>query len=123
MTDLAIRIRENNRRILRGFTFDDRTGRYTCQILEGETIKPQLDMNDWLGTETISAVTLPSTTGGTVTQANSSGIITLTVSAVDYLCDTDALITTSGGRIRRELLRFVRPNTTGVADYGSYVST
>lgn len=122
MTDLAIRIRENNRRIMRGFTFDDRTGRYTCQILEGETIKPQLDMNDWLGTETISAVTL-STTGGTVTQANSSGIITFTVSAVDNLCDTDALITTSGGRIRREMLRFVRPTTTRVEDYGSYVGT
>lgn len=122
MTDLAIRIRENNRRIMRGFTFDDRTGRYTCQILEDETIKPQLDMNDWLGTETISAVTL-STTGGTVSQANASGVITFTVSAVDNLCDTDALITTSGGRIRREMLRFVRPNTTGVADYGSYIST
>jgi hypothetical protein len=122
MSDLAIRIRENNRRILRGFTFDDRNGRYTCQILEGETIKPQLDMNDWLGTETISSVAL-TTTGGTVTQANSAGIITFTVSAVDNLCDCDALITTSAGRIRRELLRFIRPNTTGVADYGSYIST
>jgi type II secretory pathway pseudopilin PulG len=122
MTDLAIRVRENNRRILRGFTFDDRTGRYTCQIIEGETIKPQLDMSDWLGSETISTVAL-TTNGGTVTQANSDGIITFTVSAVSSLCDCDALITTSGGRIRKERLRFVEPNCTGRDDYGSYIGT
>lgn len=122
MTDLSIRIRENNRRILRGFSFEDRTGRYTCQILEGETIKPELNLSDWLGTETISSVTL-STTGGTVTQTNASGTITFTVSAVSTICDTAATITTSGGRVRIEKLRFAEPNCTGRDDYGSYIST
>lgn len=122
MTDLSIRVRENNRRIVRGFTFNDRIGRYVCQILEGETIKPQLNLSDWLGNGvTISTVTLPTVEGGTVTQTNASGIITFTVSGVSSFCDCDALITASDGRIRREKLRFVEPNCTGRDDYGSYL--
>jgi len=49
MPDMIAYIRENNRRTVRGMSFDDRTGRLTCQIMEGETIKPKLNMEHWLG--------------------------------------------------------------------------
>lgn len=121
MTDLTIRVRENNRRILRGFTFDDRQSRYQAQILAGETIKPQINLSDWLGSATISAAAI-SAEGGTVTQANSAGVVTLTVSAVDSCCDAKLTITASDGRVRVEKFRFVEASAIeGRNDYYSYV--
>ncbi len=122
MPDLFIRVRENNRRVVRGVSFDDRTGRYTCQIFEGETIKPVIDLSHWLGTATISSATV-SADGGTVTRAISGSQITLTVSAVDSMSDAELTITASDGRVRIEKFRFVEPNCSGRDDYGSYVGT
>ncbi len=122
MPDLLIQVRENNRRILRGISFDDRAGRYTCQIFEGETIKPVIDLSHWLGTATISSATVEAD-GGTVTRAISGTQITLTVSAVDSMSDAELTITASDGRVRIEKFRFVEPNCSGRDDYGSYVGT
>ena len=122
MPDLFIRVRENNRRVVRGLSFDDRTGRYTCQIFEGEPITPVIDLSHWLGTATISSATVEAD-GGTVTRAISGTQITLTVSAVDSRSDAELTITASDGRIRIEKFRFVEPNCSGRDDYGSYVGT
>lgn len=122
MPDLFIRVRENNRRVVRGVSFDDRTGRYTCQIFEGETIKPVIDLSHWLGTATISSATVEAD-GGTVTRAIAGSQITLTVSAVDSMSDAELTITASDGRVRIEKFRFVEPNCSGRDDYGSYVGT
>lgn len=123
MPDMIAFIRENNRRTVRGMSFDDRTGRLTCQIMEGETIKPKLNMEHWLGNGvTISSATV-SNDGGTATLSLSTPEITLTVSSVDSMCDTDLTITASDGRIRVEKFRFIAPNFAGTDDYGSYVGT
>ena len=122
MPDLFIRVRENNRRVVRGLSFDDRTGRYTCQIFEGETITPVIDLSHWLGTATISSATVEAD-GGTVTRAISGTQVTLTVSAVDSRSDAEVTITASDGCIRVEKFRFVEPNCSGRDDYGSYVGT
>jgi len=122
MPDLFIRVRENNRRVVRGLSFDDRTGRYTCQIFEGETITPVIDLSHWLGTATISSATVEAD-GGTVTRAISGTQVTLTVSAVDSRSDAELTITASDGRVRIEKFRFVEPNCSGRDDYGSYVGT
>ncbi len=115
MPDIYIRVRENNRRIVRGASFDDRLGRYAVQIRDGETIKPQINLADWLGTATISTATV-SAEGGTVTQANASGVVTLTVSAVDASCDATLTITASDGRVRIEKFRFSEPSCVGRDD-------
>lgn len=121
MTDLVIRIRENNRRIVRGFTFDDRLGRYQAQVFEGETIKPQINLSDWLGSATISTAAITAE-GGTVTQSNSDGIVTLTVSGVGTSCDAKLTITASDGRVRVEKFRFLEASAVqGRNDYYSYV--
>mgnify|MGYP003479777024 FL=1 len=122
MPDLIAFIRENNRRTVRGMSFDDRTGRLTCQIMEGETITPVIDLSHWLGTATISSATVAAD-GGTVTRAISGTQITLTVSAVDSRSDAELTITASDGRVRIEKFRFVEPNCSGRDDYGSYVGT
>ena len=123
MPDMIAFIRENNRRTVRGMSFDDRTGRLTCQIMEGETIKPKLNMEHWLGNgNTISSATI-SNDGGTATVSLSTPEITLTVSDVDSMCDTDVTITASDGRVRIEKFRFITPNCSGRDDYGSYAGT
>lgn len=123
MPDMIAFIRENNRRTVRGMSFDDRIGRLVCQILEGETIKPKLNMEHWLGNgNTISSATI-SNDGGTATVSLSTPEITLTVSDVDSMCDTDVTITASDGRVRIEKFRFIAPNCSGRDDYGSYVGS
>lgn len=122
VSDLIAFIRENNRRILRGMSFDDRLGRLVCQIFEGETIKPVLDLSHWLGSASISSAAI-SADGGTVSRSISGAQITLTVSAVDSLSDAELTITASDGRVRVEKFRFVEPNCLGRDDYGSYIGT
>ena len=123
MPDMIAFIRENNRRTVRGMSFDDRTGRLTCQILEGEAIKPKLNLEHWLGDGVTISNATASNDGGTVSLSTATPEITLTVSAVDSMCDTDLTITASDGRVRVEKFRFITPNCSGRDDYGSFVGT
>lgn len=118
MTDLLIRVRENNRRIVRGVTHDDTFAGYRVQIAEGETIKVVLNLTDWLGSATVSSYS-GSADGGTVSTAHSSGVFTLTASAVSGTADYDLTITTSDGRVRVERFRFEEPLSGRRDDYGS----
>lgn len=120
MPDLIAYIRENNRRIVRGMSFDDRIGRLVAQIQKGETIKSIIDLSHWLGTATISSVSIAND-GGTVSTSLASPQVTLTASGIEGMCDSDLTITTSDGRVRVEKFRFVAPTCTGRDDYGSYV--
>jgi hypothetical protein len=109
VADLYIRVRDNNRRIVRGVTYDDKVGRYRVQCSEGETVVVILNLADWLG----SGVSVSSSTiandGVTCTKAESSGVFTLTASAVEGRGDTDLTIVASDGRTRVERLRFEDP--------------
>lgn len=108
MADLYIRPRENNRRIVRGLTYDDTAGRYRVQCSEGETVKVTLDLTDWLGSATVSSSAIAND-GVTCTKSEASGVFTLTASDVQGRGDTDLTITASDGRIRVERLRFEDP--------------
>lgn len=119
MTDLAIRVRENNRRIVRGVSYDDRIARYRVQIAEGETVVLQLNMADWLGSATVSSSAL-SNDGVTVAKTEASGVFTLTASGIDTFGDCDLTITASDGRVRLERFRFESPISGYYRDgYGS----
>lgn len=118
MTDLAIRIRENNRRIVRGCSYDDTIGRYRAQVSEGETIKVELNLADWLNGATVSSSSLAND-GVTVTKSETSGVFTLTASEVSGYGDCDLTITASDGRVRVERFRFDEPNSGRQSDdYG-----
>jgi hypothetical protein len=109
MTDLYIRVRENNRHIVRGVNYDDKAGRYRVQCSEGETVKVTLDLSDWLGSGVTVSSSAISNDGVTCTKSESSGVFTLTASAVEGRGDTDLTITASDGRVRVERLRFEDP--------------
>ncbi len=90
------------------------------QVLDGETIKPVLDMTGWLGTASITSTASTRKGEGTVVASEASGIITLTVSGVEGVCDITVTITSSDGRVRIERLRIRRTDVGGRDDYGSY---
>jgi hypothetical protein len=117
MTDLLVRVRDNNRRIVRGGWYDDTSGRLKFQVSQGETIKVTLNLSDWLNGATVSSSSLTNS-GVTVTKAESSGVFTLTASNVSGYGYSDLTITASDGRIRLERFRFEDPLTYRPNDYG-----
>lgn len=123
MTDILLRIRENNRRIVRGCTHDDSIGRTRIQCSTGETVKADVDLEDWLGTATITAVSI-SPSGGAVSYVQNGDTITLTATNVDGQSvvpgDCDVTITCSDGRIRVERFRFEMPNADYYRDRWNY---
>lgn len=90
------------------------------QAREGETIKPILDLTNWLDSETISAVSITSD-GATLSHTESNGVITLTVSGVNAWHDATITVTTSGGRVLKERIRITEPHTTYRDDYRSLI--
>lgn len=116
MTDLLIRVRENNRRIVRGCSYDDTLGRYRIQCDEGETVVVEFNLADWLGSVTVSNSAITND-GVTCTKSEASGIFTLTSSGVTGLGDATLTITASDGRVRVERFRFEQPRATRGPDY------
>lgn len=123
MSAILLRVRQNNRRITRGGHFDDRAGRFDVYVGEGETVRVDIDITDWIGSATISSSTISTNGGGTVTKSLSGTVFTLTASGVDGFCDATLTITCSDGSVRVEKIRFKRPYVTGRDDYGTWVGT
>jgi len=119
MPDNYIAIRENNRRITRGGTFDADNGLTEFQVGQDEVAIATIDMDNWIGSATITTVALTNS-GLTATEAHGTDTVTITVSEVSYSGTCDALITVSDGRKRMERLRFVTPQSAypGSNDYG-----
>jgi hypothetical protein len=118
MADLYIRIRENNRQIVRGVSYDNTLGRFRAQVSEGETIKLTLDLTDWLNGATVTSSPIENN-GVTCTKVEASGVFTLTASDVVGYGDSDLAIVASDGRTRVERFRFSEPgNQRQSDDYG-----
>jgi len=111
-----IRVRENSRRIVRGGIWDAEAGRTVFQATRTEVFKVDVDFTDILDRATITA-TLTSD-GVTATAAVSSGVVTLSISAIANLGDVDLKVTFSDGRIQEEFLRFRDPFAIASDDYG-----
>ena len=109
MPDMYLAIRENNRRVVRGGTYDAVYGRTEFQVSEDEVAKAKIEMTNWLAGATISGVSLDSS-GLTASESHTTTAITLTISDVDGFGWSDVLITCSDGRIRKEKLRFASPS-------------
>lgn len=119
MPDNYVGIRENNRRVIRGGTFDRTNGRSEFQVSEDEVATAIIDLEHWLGGATISSVALTNN-GLSATESHSSTVVTLTISEVSSSGTCDALVTCSDGRVRKERLLFRSPAAAypGSTDFG-----
>ncbi len=111
-----VRVRENNRRIVRGGVWDAELGRTVIQATADETFKVNVDFTDILDSGTLTAAV--EADSATVTAAVSSGVVTLTCSAIGSASDVDLTVTFSDGRIQQEFLRLCDPSVFNTDDYG-----
>jgi hypothetical protein len=111
-----VRVRENNRRIIRGGVWDCEQGRTVFQATSDEAFKVNVDFTDILAGGSLTATV--ESDGATVTSSVSSGVVTLTISAVSSNADIDLKATFSDGRIQQEFLRVKDPFVGVRDDYG-----
>lgn len=111
-----IRIRENDRHIVRACYYDAAIGRFILQASSAETIKVKLDFTDILDGETITVATAAD--GLTASSAVAAGVVTLTLSAVSGVGNLDVTTTFSGGRIMQHYIRVNDPSAWARNDYG-----
>ena len=111
-----VRVRENNRRIIRGGIWDAPAGRSTFQATSDEALKIDVDFTDVLNSATITAAV--TSDGVTASAAVSSGVVTLTISAATVPGDIDLTVTFDDGRISQEFLRVHDPSYYNRDDYG-----
>jgi hypothetical protein len=112
-----IRVRENNRRAVRGGIPDAESGRTVFQATRTEAFKVDVDFTDILDGATITAAV--TSDGVTATAAVASGVVTLSISAIGNLGDVDLAVTFSDGRVQEEFLRFRDPFSIASDDYGA----
>ena len=105
MPDNYLAIRENNRRVVRGGTYDRTNARTEFQISEDEVATAIIDLANWIGSATISTVALTNN-GVTATESHTTTKVTITASDVSSSGTCDALITCSDSRVRKERLLF-----------------
>jgi len=119
MPDNYLAIRENNRRVVRGGTYDPTNARTEFQVSEDEVATAIIDLANWIGSATISTVALTNN-GVTATESHTTTKVTLTVSDVSSSGTCDALITCSDSRVRKERLAFRNPAAAypGSTDFG-----
>ena len=111
-----VRVRENGRRIVRGGLWDAEQGRTVIQATSDETFKVNVDFTDILDGGSITAAV--EAESATVTASVSSGVVTLTCSAVENVSNVDLTVTFSDGRIHQEFLRLRDPFQWSRDDYG-----
>lgn len=112
-----IRVRESNRRIVRGGVWDAEAGRTVLQATADETFKVNVDFTDILDSATITAAV--TNDNATVLTSVASGVVTLTISDVGSSANIDLTVTFSDGRIQQEFLRVKDPFTGTRDDYGA----
>ena len=111
-----IRVRENSRRIIRGGLWDADLGRTVIQATADEAFKVNVDFTDILDGGTITAAVVADS--ATVSASVSSGVVTLTCSAIGSASDVDLTVTFSDGRIQQEFLLLRDPFQWNRSDYG-----
>ena len=112
-----IRVRESNRRIVRGGVWDAEAGRTVLQATADETFKVNVDFTDILDSATITAAVTAD--NATVSSSVASGVVTLTVSDVGSSANIDLTVTFSDVRIQQEFLRVKDPFSAVFDDYGA----
>lgn len=103
MADRLIYLRENQRRVTRGISWDSQNARYELDMEEGETLKVTVNLSGILATdETVTAATVESE-GVTAAVSLASPAVTLTLSALTgYGTGNVTLtLTRSGGEIHK----------------------
>lgn len=107
MTDRAILLRDNQRRVTRGISWNSQRSRYELDMEEGETLKVTIDLIGILANaETVSSATVESE-GVSCSASLSTPVITLTFSALTGYGtgNTTVTITRSGGQIHKLRIR------------------
>lgn len=107
MTDRAILLRDNQRRITRGISWNSQRARYELDMEEGETLKVTIDLTGILASaETVSTATVENE-GVSCSASLSTPVITLTFSALTGYGtgNTTVTITRSGGQIHKLRIR------------------
>lgn len=125
MSDRLIYLRENQRRVLRGLSYDSANVRYEMDMEEGETLKVQVNCTGILASgETITAATVENE-GVTCTVSLSSPTATLTLSALTGYGtgNTTLTLTKSGGEVLKLRLRARARRNYRYFDYYSAVPT
>lgn len=111
-----VRVREGNRRIIRGGLWDAELGRTVIQATADEAFKISVNFTDILDGSTITAAV--EADNATVSASVSAGVVTLTCSAIGSASDVDLTVTFSDGRIQQEFIRLRDPFQWNRDDYG-----
>jgi hypothetical protein len=117
MTDRLIRLRDNQRRITRGISWNSQRSRYELDLEEGETLALTVSLEGILASgETVSSATIESQ-GVSTSISTSSPEITITFSGLSGTGTTTLTITRSGGQIHKLRIRTRSANSTSYYDY------
>lgn len=125
MSDRQILLRENQRRITRGISWNSARSRYELDMEEGETLKVQISLAGILGnSETVSSATVENE-GISVSASLASPVITLTLSALTGYGtgNTTVTITRSGGEVHKLRIRARAVRNYRYYDYYTGVPT
>jgi hypothetical protein len=116
MPKRIVRLLPNGRRVTWGCFFV--SDRVTAIIAEGETDILRVELNEWLDSgETIASSALAEQTGVTITKANNTTSVDLTISGVTWEGEAMLSITTSAGRVRKLGLTFAVPEAAQPSDH------
>ena len=120
MADRLIRLRENQRYVVRGLSHDAVRRCFYLDMRKDEALNVIIDATGILDTsETITAEVTKSD-GVTASVSESSGVITLQLSALTAQGDVDIKITRSGGQIHKLTLKALTENSTDwMSDYNT----
>lgn len=118
MADNLIRFRENQRYIIRGpISFDTLKRRFLIDMEPDEVKLITIDLNAILNGATITTDEVTKASGITASVSDSSGIITLTLSALSRLADITLKVTLSDSRVMKIYLRARSTENTYFDDY------
>tara|TARA_X000001316_G_C922037_1_gene36785 strand:- start:651 stop:1022 length:372 start_codon:yes stop_codon:yes gene_type:complete len=117
MSDRLIQLRDNQRRVTRGISWNSQRSRYELDIEEGETLKLTVSLAGILASgESISSATIESQ-GISTSISTSSPEITVTFSGLSGTGISTLTITRSGGQIHKLRIRTRSANSTSYYDY------
>ena len=116
LSDRLIHLRDNQRRIPRGVSWNSQRSRYELDLEEGETLDLTVSLAGILESgETITAAI--ESQGVSASISTSSPVVTVTFSGLSGTGTTTLTITRSGGQIHKLRIRTRSANSTSYYDY------
>jgi hypothetical protein len=120
MSDRIIQFRENQRQTVRGLSYNLTSREFLLDMEEGEAMKVTLDFTPLMSSGETLSVSVSDASGITATATESSGIVTLSLSALSSVGTVKLTATFSGGMVKLIRLRAkTRNSKSPLYDYNT----